>query len=213
MTTMNDMAGGAVAVAPVAFLISRGAHVDDHCVQAPNGTRLAIGDRWLAPTDDRAMAATVEVQADGVKVFLSYRVDCWSAREWAAYAATPSIVSVLAAPPLAWFLIESHGLHARAPVLLDLDPATGRLLQPLLARPQSLDNTITLFGIAGDVIRCVKVGVALDGVWPMLAEAAAATPPCLPEQELLDTLRHQASLDTGVMFAEAMRRQLAPRAR
>ena len=213
MTTINKMDGGTVEVAPVAFLISRGPHVDDHRVAGPGDTRLAVGDRWPGSTTDRGMTATVEVHADGVKVALAYRVDRWSDREWAAYAAMPTIVSVLATPPLAWMLIEAHGAHARAPVALDLAPATRLLLHALLARPQSLTNELTLFGVKGDVIHSVKVGLALGGVWRLLAEAVAATPSSLSEREILDALERYAAIDAGIMFAAAMQRQLEPRAR
>ena len=48
------------------------------------------------------------MHADGVKLFLAYRVDRWSYRKWAVFAALPSIVSVLATPPLAWVLIDTY---------------------------------------------------------------------------------------------------------
>lgn len=213
MTKKNSKLSDSLEVAPVAVLISRGRYVDDHRVPGPDGTRLAIGDRWPKPTTDRRMAATVEVHTNGVKVFLSYRVDLYSDREWQAFAALPSIITVLATPPVAWFLTECHGQHERAPIPLDYDPAEGRMLQTLLAQRQSLDNELTLFCITGDVIKAIKVGLALDGVWRLLAEAVAATPPGLPEQEFYAALGAYGSLDAGVMFAEAMRRQLEPRER
>ena len=216
MTTMNEARDGddqAVTVAPVSFLVTRGPHVGDHRVPGPDGTRLAICDRWPDAIADREMAATIEVPADGVKVFLAYRMDFFSDQAWSSFAALPTIVSLFGTPPLAWFVTDHHGIHARAPVGLDLLPAEGRALQVLLAKPQSLQNAVTLFGIAGGVIRSIKVGLALEGLWRMLAGAAAVTPSRLPEQELLETLQRYGSLDAGVMFAQAMQLHLQPRAR
>ncbi len=216
MTMMDgtvNMGNGPVEVAPVAFLISRGIYAEDPRVAGPNGTHLGVGDRWLAATVDTGMAVTVERRADGMKTFLSFRADRLSDQEWAAFAAIPNPISVLATPPVAWFLVGCHGSHFRAPLPLNHGAVDAPAIKALLAEPSNLAHEVILFGIAGDEIRCVKVGLALDQVWRTLAEAAAATPFSSDSGEVLRVLARYKPVDTGVMFATAMNHHLRPRAR
>ncbi len=205
--------GNGAVVAPVAFLMAKGIYAEDHRVPGPNGARLGVGDRWPQATADMGMAVTIERRADGVKAFLSFRVDRLSDGEWSAFAAMPNPITLLAVPPVAWFLVEYHGGHSRAPCPLSRDTVDEKAIKALLAEPSSLAHEIVLFGIAGDEIRCVKVGLALDRVWQTLAEAAAASPSDLDTGEALDVLERCGPLDPGLMFAEAMRRHLLPCAR
>ncbi len=204
---------GPIEVAPVSFLMARGIYAEDHRVSGPRGTRLGVGDRWPGTTADMGMAVTIERRRDGVKAFISFRADRLSDQEWAGVAALPNPVTLLAAPPLAWFLVEYHGGHSRAPIPLTRDRVDEQAIRALLADPSDLAHEVLFFGIAGDEIRTVKVGIALDHIWRTLAEAAAATPSKLDDREILGMLERYKPIAPGIMFSEAMRRHLQPRAR
>ena len=195
-------------VAAISLMIKKGAFATDPRMDAPGGLRLGPGDVWSGELLDQGMVCQIEMNQDRFMVALALRLDNLSDREWSSFEAVPVVVTALAEGALAWFLVDCSGMHMRAPVALFRDPAEMMMLRKLLERPD-VERTITLFGVSRDRIRSVHLGIALDRIWRMLAEALdTATNMAPSDADLLAALRMMGEAPEPAMFAEAMRRHL-----
>lgn len=161
---------GAFDVAPVSLLVPQGPYTKTSRIAGPQGSSLACGDRWPLPSGPEGMVASVEVYDGGLHVSLGLRIG-FDDLAWTAFAGLPSVASLLATPPIVWFVVESAGLHSRAPFAIDFDPALAPEIRRCAADVGGR-HSMTLFGLDGDTVRTIKVGIACDRIWNILADAS-----------------------------------------
>jgi hypothetical protein len=193
-------------IPPISFLIDHDACATTS-VAGPGGAKLARGDRWPHKIDPDSMTATIEWREGELRIALALRLDAFDDQVWQTFSRLPTVVVVLATPPLAWFVIEASGMHCRASYLIGEDGMPLGTLKRLLDKP-SIPRSITFFGIAGDTVRAIKIGFLCERVWSLLREAVNDSDFGPTLEWYCYMLREGAKQPTGSMFVEALSRHL-----
>ncbi len=194
-------------VAALSLLIKRGPFGADAHVEGPLGSRLAVGSRWTPDTMAGGMSAHVEADPGRLSVYLAMRFDDFDDVDWEAFGSLPIVAGFLATAPIGWFLTESSGLHMRAAVAMDREQRHAAAIRRAV-RDLDAERTLTLFGIKGDTIRTIHVGITLERIWTLFDEGLGEVDGSPTNRDYLDVLARSREVPAGAMFAEAIRRHL-----
>ncbi len=194
-------------VAALSLLIKRGPFIVDADVEGPLGSRLAVGSRWTLETMTGGMSAHVEADHGRLSVYLAMRFDDFDDIDWEAFGSLPIVVGFLATSPIGWFLTDSSGMHMRAALAMGGDQRHAAAIRRALKDPDA-ERTLTLFGIKGDTIRTIHVGLTLERIWTLFDEGLGEAAGSPTNRDYLDFLARYREVPAGAMFSEAIRRHL-----